>query len=324
MKQRLHSLWRKCVYLIVVALSSHYTSFSQSDQVSTLEGGFTAGPMVFMGDLGGHTGKGTTFLKDYNMNQTKLSVGAFVATYPAPWLGFRFGLNYGAVAGDDANIKSKGGYEQARLARNLDFRSKILEGMLVAEVYPTVFLEDEPDDVMGRLRPYGLIGLGVYHFNPQGSYKDPNTGEISWVNLQPLHTEGEGFPEYPNRKNYSLTQLNIPLGVGVKYYVSESLNISFELVYRKTFTDYIDDVSTRFVDPSLFYKYLPAAQAKIADAMSNKSPYRTNTAGVYGINGIRGDNTQGDAYFTTGVKVAFKLGNSDRWRNSTHCPLLRF
>ncbi|MDR3711868.1 MAG: hypothetical protein P4L51_03565 [Puia sp.] len=327
MKQSLHSLWRKCFYLSVVALSSHLTSFCQSDETSNFEGGFTAGPMAFMGDLGGHSGKGTTFLKDYNMNETKMSFGAFVATYPQPWLGFRLALNFGALSGDDADIHYKAesaSLEQARLARNLDFRTNIVEGFVAAEIYPTVFLEDEPDDVVGRLRPYGLIGLGVFHFNPQGLYHDATNNTSYWVDLKPLHTEGEGFAEYPNRKNYSLTQLNIPMGVGLKYYISENVNVSFEIVYRKTFTDYIDDVSTTFIDPNLFYKYLSPAQAKIADYMSNKSPYRTSTPGPYGPGGIRGDASQKDAYFTTGIKMAFKIGNHDRWRNSTHCPLLRF
>ena len=327
MKQRLHSCTRKCVFLLVVTLSLHFSSFSQEDMQRVTEAGFTIGPMVFLGDLGGHAGKGTTFIKDYNMNTTKISVGAYIAAYPQPWLGIRGSLNYGSIEGDDATISGKGGDEETRLARNLNFRSKILEGTVMAEFYPTTFLEEDPDDVTARLRPYGVIGLGLFHFNPQGSYRDPSTGDITWVDLRPLHTEGEGFPEYPNRKEYSLTQLNIPMGAGIKYYFSENLNISFEIVHRKTFTDYIDDVSTRFVDPSVFYAHLPAAQAKIADAMSNKSPDRTTTVGAsYGPNGKRGNPNNNDAYFTAGFKIGFRIGGGSetRWRNSTHCPLLRF
>ena len=90
------------------------------------------------------------------------------------------------------------------------------------EVYPTVLFEDQPTDVTGRLRPYGLIGIGVFHFNPMGQYVDPNTSQTTWVYLQPLHTEGEGF--VAGRNNYPLTQLNIPMGFGLKYYVSEKVN----------------------------------------------------------------------------------------------------
>jgi len=281
--------------------------------------------MVFLGDLGGHAGKGTTFIKDYNMNTTKLAVGAFYATYPTQWLGFRLSATYGSIEGSDQNITAKGGDEQTRLARHLDFQSKILEGTLMAEFYPTVFLEEDPDDVVARLRPYGLIGLGLFHFNPQGSYRNPATGETYWVDLQPLHTEGEGFPEYPDRKPYKLTQLNIPIGVGVKYFLSDNLNLSFEIVHRKTFTDYIDDVSTRYIDPSLFYKYLSPQLAPIAAAMSNKAAQGYNTPN-YGPGARRGDTKQNDAYFTAQFKLGIRIGGraEDRWRNSTHCPLLRF
>jgi len=224
------------LFLLVVTLSLHPVSFSQESEKNTTEGGFTIGPMVFLGDLGGHFGKGTGFLKDYNMATTKLSIGAFVTAFPAQWLGFRFSLNYGRIEGDDGLIKGKGGDEETRLARNLNFRSTIWEGTVMAEFYPTVFLEDDPEDVTARLRPYGVLGLGLFHFNPQASYNDPN-GTQYWVDLKPLHTEGEGFAEYPTRKNYSLMQMNIPMGAGIKYFFSENLNVSFEIIHRKTFIE---------------------------------------------------------------------------------------
>jgi len=281
--------------------------------------------MVFLGDLGGHAGRGTTLIKDWNWPTTKLSFGAYYTTYPMQWLGFRFSLNYGRIQGDDGLIKKNGGDEQTRLARNLDFRSKIIEGTVMAEFYPTVFLEDNADDVAGRLRPYGVIGLGVFHFNPQGSYRDPATGDVAWVDLKPLHTEGEGW--LPGRPEYSLTQLNIPMGAGIKYWFNDNVNISFEIIHRKTFTDYIDDVSTTYIDPALFDQHFAndPAKAQMAKYMSNKSINGYNTPG-YGKGAKRGDPKQNDAYFTAGFKIGFRIsgGNESRWRNSTHCPLLRF
>lgn len=324
MKQNLHSLLRKCLFLFTIAFTAHLSSYSQRySSGNYFEGGITIGPMVFLGDLGGHTGKGTTFLKDYNMNTTKLSFGAYLAAHPSELLGFRLALNFGKVEGDDAHITAKGGYEVARLNRNLNFKSNITEGLLLAEVYPTVLLEDDPTSLMGRLRPYGVIGVGLFHFNPQGSYIDPNTGQATWVNLQPLHTEGQGFPEYPGRKEYKLTQLNIPMGVGVKYYISQNVNLSIELIHRKTFTDYIDDVSTTYIDPSLFYAHLTPGQAQIADAIYNKSPLR-GTDVNYAPGAKRGDVNQKDAYFTLGIKLGIRLTNDRTWDNSTRCPLLRF
>ncbi len=325
MKQSVHSLSWKCLLVLTVTLCLATSGYSQEEERNNTEIGLTVGPMVFLGDLGGHAGKGTTFIKDYNMNTTKLAIGAYGAVYPTQWLGFRLSLNYGSIEGSDADIKPKGGDEETRLARNLDFRSKILEGTLMAEFYPTVLLEEDPDDVTGRLRPYGILGLGMFHFNPQGLYNAPN-GDSYWVDLQPLHTEGEGFPEYPDRKNYKLTQLNIPMGVGVKYFLSENVNLSFEIIHRKTFTDYIDDVSTNFIDPSLFYKYLSPTLAPIAAYMANKSPLQNVPNSGYGVGGKRGDPSQNDAYFTAQFKLGIRLGggSAQRWRNSTHCPLLRF
>jgi hypothetical protein len=310
--------------VLTVALCLHTSSYSQEDEKNNTEVGITVGPMVFLGDLGGHAGKGTTLIKDWNWPTTKIAVGAYYAAYPTQWLGFRLSLNYGAIEGSDNTIAPKGGDEQTRLARNLDFRSNILEGTVMAEFYPTVFLEEDPDDVTARLRPYGVLGLGLFHFNPQGSYRAPN-GDTYWVALQPLHTEGEGFPEYPDRKDYKLTQMNIPMGVGIKYFISENVNLSFEIIHRKTFTDYIDDVSTKYIDPSLFDKYLSPSQAIIAKAMANKSPLAGEGKG-YDPGNKRGDPAHNDAYFTAGFKLGIRLGggSSQRWRNSTHCPLLRF
>jgi len=326
MKKSLHSLLQKCVLSLSLALALHFSSFSQLSAGNYFEGGITVGPMGVLCDLGGNLGTGKGFLKDYNIPNTKLSYGASITAHPAEWLGIRLALNFGSVAADDAKTTGKGGEEETRRNRNLNFRSNITEGFIAAEVYPTVFFENDPTDVQGRLRPYGIIGVGVFHFNPQGTYTDSATGLQSWVDLRPLHTEGEGFAEYPERKEYALTQINIPMGVGIKYYFNENINISFEIVHRKLFTDYLDDVSTTYVDPSLFYKYLSPAEAKIAVEMSNKSPLRSTPNSGYNPGDKRGDPTQNDSYFTTTFKLGIRLGSSSeqQWRNSTRCPIMRF
>ena len=324
MKTGLHSIIRKCLCSLAILLVFYTPSFCQLSAGNYFEGGFTVGPMVFLGDLGGHVGKGTPFLKDYNMNATKLSYGVYLAAHPNELIGFRLSVNFGKVDGDDNYIVSHGGYEEARLNRNLNFKSDISEANFMLELYPTVLFEDQPTEVTGRLRPYGVIGVGIFHFNPMGSYIDPNTSQSTWVYLQPLHTEGQGFPEYPDRKNYSLTQMNIPMGVGIKYYISEKVNLSFEVLHRKTFTDYLDDVSTNFVDPSLFSANLPAGDAQIAKAMANKSPLQGIPGSAFNPGDKRGDPTQKDAYFTFGLKLGIRLGRDHSYDNSTRCPLLRF
>lgn len=243
---------------------------------------------------------------------TKLTLGAFVSYHPSEYYSFRFAINKGSLEGDDAIIKPKGGLEEARKNRNSNFRSKFTEAFLLAEVYPTAFLEYDASDNYKKLRPYVVAGIGAFKFNPQG--QDPASGE--WVDLQPLRTEGQGFAEYPSRKEYKLMSMNIPLGIGVKYFVIDNVNVSFEIIHRKTFTDYIDDVSTNYVDPALFYNYLPLQNAQLAERMANKS-----LNGVYGNGDKRGTPTNNDAYYTAGFKLGFRLGNNNPYRTSTVCPI---
>ncbi len=317
MKQKLHFSVGRC-WVFTMLLFASVPTFSQytGEKSSFWEAGITLGPSNFLGDLGGNAGKGTTFLKDNNFSMTKLTVGVFATYQPYEWLGVRLAANFGTLEGDDAVIKGKGGYEEARKLRNSNFRSKFQEGLLMLELYPTALIEPDPTDVFGRLRPYGVIGVGVFHFNPQGT--DPLTG--NWVNLAPLHTEGQGFPEYPDRKPYKLTQMNIPMGIGIKYFISETVNVSLEVLHRKTFTDYIDDVSTNYIDPALFYQHMPLQQAQLAERMANKSGNGGATRFEPGAK--RGDPNHNDAYYSFGIKLGFRLGGGgDRWNNSTRCPL---
>ena len=316
MKQHLHAAVQKCLALTLIILTAHSTSFSQYGEKSAYwEIGATLGPGNFLGDLGGTQGKGQGFLKDNNFPTTKLMFGLYAGYHPTQWLGFRLALNFGTLEGDDALIKGKGGLEEARKIRNSNFRSKLSEIMLLAEVYPTSLIENDPDDVWLKLRPYGVIGVGAFKFNPQGT--DPATG--GWVDLKPLHTEGQGFPEYPDRKEYKLTQLNIPMGIGVKYFLSETFHVSLEVLHRKTFTDYIDDVSTTYISPDLFYANLPLAQAQLAERMANKSGLNTPTRFEPGSK--RGTPTNNDAYYTFNLKFGFRLTSTDRYGNSTRCPI---
>jgi hypothetical protein len=287
-------------------------SFSQSviigNEQSRFEVGINVGPDFFLGDLGGHRGKGTRFIKDLNLPLTEMMAGVFATLYPNQWLGLRFAAQYGKISGNDDLITTRGTWELYRKQRNLDFRSNLAEVYVAGEIFPLMFLNKNRSDYKPRLRPYGVIGVGYFHFNPQGSLTDAN-GKKTWYYLRPLHTEGEGFPEYPDRKEYSLNQINIPSGVGIKYYITQRINVSFEILLRKSFTDYIDDVSTTYINPDLFDKYLSPQNAKIAREISDKvysivSPGLSRNA----PGEKRGDPHQNDSYFTTFLKVAIRLG----------------
>ena len=310
MKPFLHKSVGKHVLLLFIC----FMAFSQSNSQALLFGekikweiGFNFGPSFFLGDLGGNSGKGTNNVKDINLEFTKFMKGVFITMYPKKWFGLRLAADYTYLEGSDDIINTTGIDELWRKQRNLDFRTNIIEGYLAVEVFPTM-LFNRKSEYEPRLRPYGMVGIGVFHFNPQGSLTDA-AGNKTWYNLQPLRLEGQGFPEYPYSKPYKLTQINIPLGAGLKYYASDRINLSAEVLYRKTFTDYIDDVSTKYIDPNNYTKYLSAQQADLAYKLSDKSigiiyPGMTR----YPAGTQRGDTKDGDTYFSVVLKVGVRLG----------------
>jgi hypothetical protein len=289
--------------------------------------GFNAGPNFFLGDLGGNSGKGKNTLKDLNLELTKLNKGIFFAAYPKEWVGLRIAINQTYLEGRDDIITTTGIDELWRKQRNLDFRTKILEGYVGLEIYPLSILRKKyEDDVAPKVQPYIMAGVGMFKFNPQGSLTDASGNKV-WYDLQPLHTEGQGFKEYPNSTPYKLIQMHVPLAVGFKFNASERLNFGTELLYRKTFTDYIDDVSKQYVNPSAFYANLPATDADLAYKLSDKTipiffPGQLRFAGGT----QRGDTKDGDTFFSVVAKIGIRLGKIENERSSimrqTKCPSL--
>ncbi len=311
MNKRLHFASLTCFIFSVFLLQAE-SLFSQAlvfgNEKTRVEVGINIGPSFFLGDLGGNRGKGTRFIKDVNLSMTKIMKGAYATVYPSEWLGVRAAFQIGVLEGDDRLIKDNGSHELFRKQRNLDFKSNITELYVAAEVYPLMLLHSGNEDYKPRFRPYGVLGVGAFKFNPKGSLTD-NNGKVTWHELKPLHTEGQGFEEYPDRKEYSLTQINIPMGLGVKYILSERVNISLELLLRKSFTDYIDDVSTNYIDPNLFDKYLSPADAVTARRISDKVYGIVNPNLARNAPGIqRGNPNQNDSYFTSFVKFGVRLG----------------
>lgn len=324
MKPYLHKFVQKRVLLLLLSFTIFSSSFSQSflfGGKTKWELGFNFGPSFFLGDLGGNSGKGTNDIKDINFEFTKMMKGVFVTAYPKDWLGVRLAADVTYLQGSDDIITTTGIDELWRKQRNLDFKTTVLEGYLALELFPTMmFRRDKSYEP--KLRPYGLIGVGVFHFNPKGSLTDA-AGNKTWYELHPLKLEGQGMTEYPDVKPYKLTQINIPIGAGLKYFASERINLSTELLYRKTFTDYIDDVSAKYVDPAVFSNYLSAGDAAVASKLSDKvQPIIFPGMTRFPAGTQRGDTKNGDTYFSLVLKLGIKLGpvNEDNTTRQVRCP----
>ncbi|UEG50197.1 DUF6089 family protein [Ferruginibacter lapsinanis] len=336
MKNRLRCFMAKAAAAILFLCVTQTPSFSQhlifGDEKQSLEVGVTFGPSFFLGDLGGNRGIGKRFIKDLNLELTKLMKGAFITYNPNEWLGIKFSAGYTYLEGKDEIIQNNGGQELWRKQRNLDFKSDVWEASVAVEFCPTAYLLRNSDNET-RLRPYFFAGIGAFHFNPKGSLTD-DEGNKRWYELKPLRTEGQGMLEYPQRKEYKLTQVNMPMGAGLKYFLSPKLSVGVEVSYRKTYTDYIDDVSTKYIDSKYFYRYLSEENADIAKQIYAKVDKTYFRGTVDNPGDKRGNSNNMDTYFSVGLKIGVRIGHgvSDgdgegfsifRFRNrgSVACPV---
>jgi hypothetical protein len=195
-------------------------------------------------------------------------------------------------------------------ARNLSFQSRIYEGNFLLEY--NLF-----DLSVNRVTPYVFGGIALYHFNP---YAFDKLGKKTY--LKQLSTEGEGLVEYPDRKPYNLFQFSIPFGGGIKFRVSDHIVVAYEIGMRKTFTDYLDDVSTRYVDPAILLN----ERGPEAVAMAFRGDEVKGSTSVYPPTGtVRGNPAHKDWYYMSGIRVSIDRNTralSMRRRNNAiyDCP----
>ncbi len=269
------------------------------------EAGISVNAMNSLTDLAGKKGIGKRFLKDLNLGQTHASFGVFGSAIYKNAVALRLEGTYGKVSSRDEILRGVTDIAKERYNRNLDFRSNIYEASLVAEIHPVFMFINwaSRDDLPPRSSPYIVGGVGYFSFNPQGTIP----GTKTWVNLQPLSTEGQGFPTHPDREVYKLKQINFPLGAGIKYEASRLLNFRFEVLHRFLKTDYLDDLSSRYINPAEFAMYLPANKASLAARMADK---QINPVAVPSTNRKRGTVTENDGYFTASLKMSLIIGRS--------------
>ncbi len=271
------------------------------DNPILFEVGASVGLMNSLTDVGGNKGIGKRFVKDLNMGQSHLCGGIFVSAVYKNAVALRLEGTFGKISGND-NVLEKvdpADIAKTRYNRNVNFKSKITEFSLIAELHPLfIFVNyEERESDPPRLSPYLLGGVSYFSFNPQAEYKG------KWIDLQPLSTEGQGFAEYPDKKVYKLQQMNFPLGLGIKYELSDLVNIRGEYIYRVTQTDYLDDVSTTYVDPTVYSNYFTGTKLANAIALSDRQINKVTVAG-----GKRGSPKQKDAYFSFNLKISLLLG----------------
>ena len=234
----------------------------------------------------------------------------------------RANLSFLQVGADDSKSP-----KAAIKNRNLEFKTDIIELSLLGEID---LLKSEDYTLV----PYLFAGPSLYHFNPYTTVKQSDvihaTNQLNLpagtvkvgqkVYLHDIGTEGQLIKglESSGGKNYNLTQLNIQLGAGVRYKISEGISVGYEFSFRKLFTDYLDDVSSRnYISKDSWDKEIASAIAannpsrakllkegeilsfRLLDSKGNPKPLVQGSP--------RGNPTANDAYFSSQVRLSFTL-----------------
>jgi len=254
-----------------------------------IEVGITLGASNYYGDL-------TPLIA---LNETKPMGGIICRFNYSDFLTLRGNALFGQISGDDKNYPN----DPVRHKRNLNFTSNIIEFSGTLEWNILGYGETQRTNPGS---PYLFAGLGVFKFNPMtqfhyipGLYDPAEYGDLSkydgkWIELQPLSTEGQETTKFnQQRRRYSLTQISVPIGVGYKKQFNEIWAWGIEFGLRKTFTDYLDDISLTYVDPQI----TTGANTGLSSVLADRTPELGDVTltNNYGTNETLGDR-RGDEY----------------------------
>ncbi len=231
--------------------------------------------------------------KQITFQQARFSVGTWLSYDLSSKFMIRGGLHYAQVQAADRYQSNP-----QNVMRNLSFASNVWELHAGGE-YHFLGMDERV------FSPYIFAGLAAFHFNPYAYTPSGNK-----VFLKPLSTEGQGLAAYPNRKPYNLTQFAIPFGIGLRMVLTDRVDVGAEFGYRKTFTDYMDDVSTSYINPTAFTNPL-------SYTMSYRTPELAgHTTDPYPVEfEKRGGSKYKDNYYFIGITVSYRLTGGDRSTN---------
>jgi Domain of unknown function (DUF6089) len=267
----------KTLNLFCVAFLLCLSSLSYSQEIDkSLTISLFTGAINYQGDLKPNS---------ITLDHSNFSAGLFVRKPISRWFSLRGGFNYGKLeAADEWNRDYLKG-------RNLSFTTTIKEAYAALEL--TLF-----DLAAKRFTPYIYGGIAVFRFNPWAT--DAN-GVKTY--LKPLSTEGQGLSQFPEQKPYRLTELALPFGGGFRIAVSDAVEVGIEFSQRKTFTDYLDDVSSQYVDRNILLQERGAKAVEMA-YRGGQLPQGQPQYPAHGEQ--RGTPTEKDWYYFGGLTIGVK------------------
>jgi hypothetical protein len=274
-------MFRTLLLLTVTSISSLFASAQREAVVQEGEFGIGIGAGHYFGDLNTRA----------HINRPKIAATAFFRKNFGNYIALRVGASFAQLGYSDI-YNTHNDYMKAR---NLSFNSNVWELAVQGDFNFFRFMPGEPGY---NFTPYITFGVGVFNYDPFAML----SGQKYF--LRPLNTEGQGSALYPDRKPYGSMAFCIPIGAGFKYCINENINVGFELVHRVTGTDYLDDVSTTYVDPSVFPP-LPDGSPSPAYLLHDRSYELGEPIGIPGRQ--RGVSTQKDQFITGIFYISFNL-----------------
>lgn len=284
--------------------------------------GVSIGAMNYFGDITPQPN-----FVSFRLGSTRPTVGVNYTYKFAPRLAVKGALNWGRLIGEDAlSASSNEGENFGRYKRNLSFRNDIKELSAVAVI--DLF---ENSDVFQKRQdfvPYAFLGVALFHHNPKAYYQNGSRLGLSkaddiptgWYDLQPLGTEGQHLSNGAYPSPYKRVQVAIPFGLGMRYKIDQNFDLSFEVSWRKTFTDYLDDASGTYVNKSGFLKGPSSIRSKAAAILSDRSEEAFPGLAVSDPSGTpykivpgygtfkdknRGDTSRKDWYISTNFNLSY-------------------
>ena len=282
----MNKLTLSLVLLLFVSVETKAQMYYETVQKG--EFGVTLGGAHYFGDLNTRA----------SFNRPRPAVGLFFRKQFGNYVSARISGHYTQLGYSDTYSKN----EFQRL-RNLSFNTNVYEVALQGDFNFFKFL---PQDPARNFTPYVTLGVGLMNFDPY-AYLD---GQKYY--LRQLGTEGQTIG-FDGRKPYSTTAVVIPFGVGIKYNLTQKINISFEVAHRFTFTDYLDDVSKTYVGIGRFQ---PGPNGTISESqlLQDRSYELTKNGSPYFVEGNqRGFSKQKDQYLIAEIGLSFNL-------TSYRCP----
>lgn len=281
----------RTIFILAAALFFSVSASAQEDgYYQTGEFGITAGGAHYFGDLNNRAA----------FNRPKPALGIFFRKQFSNYISARITGHFAQLGYSDKYSKN----EFQRL-RNLSFNTNIYEVAIQGDFN---FFKFIPADPSHSFTPYVTLGVGAFSFDPYAYYDGRK------IFLRPLGTEGQ-MVGYQGRKPYSTTALCVPFGAGIKYNLTEKVNISFEVSHRLTFTDYLDDVSTTYVGINKF-QYGPNGTLSDAQLLQDRS-YEIDNKTPLGVEGRqRGFSKQKDQYLIAEIGISLNF-------SSYRCPTAR-